>query len=140
MDTRSRRSLPLLRLLLALGLGLLGAAWAQSPSIAVSAQDSLGRKVELTSPARRVISLSPEATEALFAAGVGSGIVGDTTYCDYPAEALKLAKIGGFSPDSISLEKIISLKPDLVVTGGRLHSASCPFIPITISERFSPIQ
>jgi iron complex transport system substrate-binding protein len=105
----------------ALALALSLAAGAAAFAAPASAVDSLGRKVELRAPARRIVSLSPEATEALYAVGAGPAMVGDTSYCDYPAEAKGLAKIGGFSSDTISVEKIVSLRPDLVVTAGALH-------------------
>ena len=62
---------------------------------------------------QRIVSLAPSVTETLFALGFGNRLVGVTTYCDYPAEALKLPKIGGFM--SPSLEVIVSKRPDLVI-------------------------
>ncbi|MDX9784131.1 MAG: cobalamin-binding protein [Spirochaetia bacterium] len=97
---------------------LLATAFAQGP---VSAVDSLERAVRLSKPATRVISLAPGPTEVLFA--IGAKVVGVTTYCLYPPEALKVEKIGGFSADSMSLEKILSLRPDLVVDSGAIHTA-----------------
>jgi iron complex transport system substrate-binding protein len=87
----------------------------------ITAVDSMGRSLSLSAPARRIVSLSPEATESLYAIGAGKLMVGDTDYCDYPAEAKTLAKIGGFSADTISVEKIVALRPDLVVTAGTIH-------------------
>ena len=52
-------------------------------------------------------------TETLFALGFGNRVVGVTTYCDYPAEATKLPKIGGFM--SPSLEAIAAKRPDFVI-------------------------
>ncbi|MGO8695353.1 MAG: ABC transporter substrate-binding protein [Rectinemataceae bacterium] len=95
---------------------------AQTAGGGVSALDSLGRQVELPAPARRMVSLSPEATEAIFACGAGPALVGDTSYCDYPDAARSLPKIGGFSPETVSIEKILALRPDLVVTGGKIHA------------------
>lgn len=92
---------------------------AAQGSASLQAVDSLGTVVSLPKPASRVVSLSPASTEALFA--VGANVVGVTTYCLYPPEALKAAKIGGFSADSMSIEKILSLKPDLVVSAGSFH-------------------
>lgn len=89
----------------------------------VSSLDSLGRAVTLAAPAARVVSLSPVATETLFAVGAGAAVVGDTSYCDYPEAALALPKIGGFSAKSISVERIVALKPDLVVSGGKIHAS-----------------
>jgi len=52
-------------------------------------------------------------TETLFALGFGDRLVGVTTSCDYPAEALKIPKIGGFM--SPSLETIAAKRPGLVI-------------------------
>jgi iron complex transport system substrate-binding protein len=62
---------------------------------------------------QRIVSLAPSVTETLFALGFGNRLVGVTSYCDYPAEARKLPKIGGFM--SPSLEAIVSKRPDLVI-------------------------
>jgi iron complex transport system substrate-binding protein len=62
---------------------------------------------------KRIISLAPNITEILFALGLGDRIVGVTSFCDYPAEAARKARIGGMS--NPSLEAIVSLKPDVVV-------------------------
>jgi iron complex transport system substrate-binding protein len=62
---------------------------------------------------QRIVSLTPSVTEALFALGFGHRLVGVTTYCDYPAEARKLPKIGGFM--SPSLEVIVAKRPNLVI-------------------------
>lgn len=61
----------------------------------------------------RIISLSPNTTEILFAMGLGDKIVGVTNFCDYPEEVKKKPKIGGMS--NPSLEAVVSLKPDIVV-------------------------
>jgi iron complex transport system substrate-binding protein len=62
---------------------------------------------------QRVISLAPSVTETLFALGFGDRLVGVTTYCDYPVEAQRLPKIGGFM--NPSLEVIVAKKPDVVI-------------------------
>jgi iron complex transport system substrate-binding protein len=61
----------------------------------------------------RIVSTAPSATELLFALGLGSRVVGVTTFCHYPAEAQKLPKVGNYL--QFNLETIASLKPDLVV-------------------------
>ena len=61
----------------------------------------------------RIVSLAPSVTETIFALGFGDRLVGVTTYCDYPAEARKIAKIGGFM--NPSLESIVAKRPDLVI-------------------------
>jgi len=98
---------------------LAGVAVLAQGSMAVV--DSLGESLRLPKPAARVISLAPGSTEVLFA--IGAKVVGVTTYCVYPPEALKVEKIGGFSADSMSMEKILSLRPDLVVDSGAVHAA-----------------
>jgi iron complex transport system substrate-binding protein len=62
---------------------------------------------------QRVVSLAPSVTETLFALGFGDRLVGVTTSCDYPAEARKIPKIGGFM--SPSLETIVAQRPGIVI-------------------------
>jgi iron complex transport system substrate-binding protein len=62
---------------------------------------------------QKVVSLAPSVTETVFALGFGKRLVGVTDYCDYPAEARKLPRIGGFM--SPSLESIVAKRPDLVI-------------------------
>lgn len=65
-----------------------------------------------TSPAR-IVSLNPTTTELLFAIGVGSRVVGRTTYDLYPAEALAVPDLGqGLRPN---VEAVLATKPDLVI-------------------------
>ncbi|MBE0433769.1 cobalamin-binding protein [candidate division WOR-3 bacterium] len=61
----------------------------------------------------RIVSLSPAMTEILFSIGAGDKIVGVTTFCDFPEETRNITKVGDFSHPSI--ERIIGLKPDLVI-------------------------
>jgi ABC-type hemin transport system substrate-binding protein len=65
-------------------------------------------------PPRRIVSLVPSLTEALFALGLGERVVGVTEWCVHPAEAVaKLPKLGGTkTPD---LAGILALAPDLVI-------------------------
>jgi iron complex transport system substrate-binding protein len=65
-------------------------------------------------PCNRIVSLAPSLTETLFAEGLGPKVVGVTRYCRYPPEARALPKIGGFLDPS--LEFIVGLKPDLIMT------------------------
>jgi iron complex transport system substrate-binding protein len=66
--------------------------------------------------ARRVVSLSPSTTEALFAIGARDTLVGRSRYCDYPPEVLAVPEVGGYVDPSF--EVILALRPDLV-TGAR---------------------
>lgn len=85
-------------------------------------KDDLGREVRLAARPARIVSLAPSITEILFAVGAGEQVVGVTKYCNYPPEAAQGREIvGGFSAKSLSVEKIIGLKPDLVIAGGATH-------------------
>lgn len=61
---------------------------------------------------QRIISGMPSVTEMLFALDLGDRIVGVTSNCNYPPQAKRKEKIGGFF---LNLEKVVSLKPDLVI-------------------------
>jgi len=71
--------------------------------------------------ARRIISLSPNITEIVFALGQGHRLVGVTSYCAYPPEATKLPKCGGAM--DTDLEKILMLRPDLILIHGQHETA-----------------
>ena len=81
---------------------------------------------------RRIVSLVPNVTEILFAIGAGPQVVAVSTYDVEPPEVRSLPTVGALlDPDT---EKIISLKPDLVITYGsqtdlqsQLKSANIPF-------------
>ena len=61
----------------------------------------------------RIIALSPSINEIIFALGAGEQIVANTQYSLYPEASVNIPKVGGyFSP---SLEKIVALKPSLVI-------------------------
>jgi iron complex transport system substrate-binding protein len=61
----------------------------------------------------RIISLIPAVSEMLFALGAGPQVVAVSSFDDYPPEVLKLPRVGALlDPD---LERILSLRPDLVV-------------------------
>ncbi len=80
---------------------------------AITVVDDHGRKVSLTSPARRVVSLAPHGTELVFAAGGGDRLVGVVEYSDFPEAARRIRRIG--DNEMLDLEAITALKPDLIV-------------------------
>jgi len=67
-----------------------------------------------SSEVKRIISLSPHLTEWVYSAGAGHKLVGVSAYSDYPAAAKTIPVVGGY--DNVNIEKIISLKPDLILT------------------------
>ncbi len=80
---------------------------AESPFI-----DEIGEEVRVKGAPQRIVSLAPSITEIIFALGAGNRLLGVTDFCDYPEEAKRKEKVGGFINPNI--EKILSLKPDLV--------------------------
>jgi len=82
-------------------------------SATVSVVDDSGNTVILAAPAQRIVSLAPHATELLFAAGAGKQVVGVSEYSDFPAAAKQLPSVGGSG--QLDIERIVSLKPDLIV-------------------------
>lgn len=64
-------------------------------------------------PCGRIVSLSPNLTEILFAVGLGDHVVGVTRFCEYPPEAARLPRVGGYFDTNI--EAVVALEPDLVV-------------------------
>src|SRR5262245_32964104 len=121
-----------------------------SPPGAAEFIDGLGRKVLIKKNPQRIISLAPNVTEILFALGLGNRIEGVTTYCDFPEEAKAKAKSGDTLNPSI--ERIIGLKPDLVIIStasqlekltGQLDQLSIPVFvtnPRKVSEAIASIR
>jgi iron complex transport system substrate-binding protein len=64
----------------------------------------------------RIVSLAPSVTEILFELGLGDSLVGATDHCDYPPEATKIQRVGGFGAPNI--EMLLALNPDLVIAAG----------------------
>src|SRR5215212_2180617 len=65
---------------------------------------------------QRIVSLIPAVTEMLFAIGAGQQVVAVSSFDKFPPEVAKLPRVGALlDPD---LERILSLRPDLVVIYG----------------------
>lgn len=84
-------------------------AWAQ-----LCVEDQQGQQLCLAEPAKRIATLSPGATELMFAAGAGEQVVAVVKHSDYPPAALSLPSVGNHT--KIDLEALLALKPDLVIT------------------------
>jgi iron complex transport system substrate-binding protein len=88
---------------------------------------------------QRIVSLVPAVTEMLYAIGAGPRMVGASSFDTYPPEVRTLPKVGGLiDPD---LERIISLRPDLVVIsathaelGVQLRSAGLATFPYALGD------
>jgi iron complex transport system substrate-binding protein len=121
------RRFPLLGTLLALSIALTLALAAcgeeerpaAGPGSATPAADfpvtvtrSDGRELTIAEAPQRIASLSPAATEVLYAVGAGPQIVATDLYSDYPAEAENTTKLDAFQPN---LEAIAGVEADLII-------------------------
>ena len=89
-------------------------------------------QVTIASQPHRIMSLSPTATEMLFAVGAGPQVIAVDDQSNYPASA-PMTKLSGFQPN---IEAIASYAPDLVVAaedaGGLVHGVQALHVPILI--------
>ncbi|HEX8406331.1 MAG TPA: cobalamin-binding protein [Duganella sp.] len=95
-------------------------ATTQNANAAISVRDDDGNVITLQKPALRIVAMAPHVTELLYAAGGGDKIVGAVTYSDFPEAAKKIPRIG--SNRQIDMERVIALKPDLIVAW--MHGSS----------------
>jgi iron complex transport system substrate-binding protein len=86
----------------------------------LTVKDQTGQSFTFAKPATKIVSLAPGNTEIAFSIGLDNNIIGDTTYCDYPAAAVTKPKMGGFS--TANTELIVAAQPDLILTSN-LHVA-----------------
>ena len=111
--------------------------------------DDTASTITIPKEPQRIISTAPSNTEILFYLGLENKIVGVTNYCNYPEKANNIEKIGEMTP--LNLEKIASLKPDLILGYGLyqlgeiapLKEAGYNIIiiePMTINETFKSIR
>lgn len=87
--------------------------WTSAALCDVSVRDTSGREFHFNHPPQRIVSLSPHATELLYAVGAGERIVGAVEFSDYPPQAQRIPRVGGY--ENLDVERIVSLKPDLVI-------------------------
>ncbi|MEQ3443117.1 cobalamin-binding protein [Pseudoalteromonas sp. BZP1] len=73
---------------------------------------TLAQAHEIKEP-QRIVALAPHIVENLFAIGAGERIVGTVDYADFPQQANDIERVGGYY--GINMEKLLSLKPDLVL-------------------------
>lgn len=94
----------------------------ENQAFPVTIKDAAEQKVVIDQKPEKIVSLIPSNTEIAFALGLGEHIVGVTDYDNYPKEVAKKEKVGGME---FNIEKIISLKPDLVLGfGGQAMGSS----------------
>lgn len=96
-------------------------------------------KVTINKLPEAIVSLSPTATETLFAIGAGPQVKAVDDQSDYPAEAPR-TDLSGFKPN---VEAILAQSPDLVVTASKdadlvasLAKASVPTLVVPSAKTF----
>ena len=83
---------------------------------AVEVVDDRGHHIELPAPPRRVVTLLPSLTEIVCALGACARLVGTDRFSNSPQTVLALPKLGGL--EDTQIERIVALKPDLVLAAG----------------------
>jgi iron complex transport system substrate-binding protein len=103
--------------------------------------DSTGKALRLDRAPKRVISLSPGATEALFAIGAGGQVVATDRFSDFPPEAAATEKLDYSQP---SAEAVVALHPDLVIMATRQQAQVDQFralqLPVLFMEEPKTVQ
>jgi iron complex transport system substrate-binding protein len=96
-------------------LALAPPVWGQ---VAVGAvvSDDRGKAVAFSAPPQRIVSLLPSLTETVCALGACGRLVGTDQWSNWPASVAALPKLGGL--ETTQIERIVSLKPDLVLAAG----------------------
>ncbi|MGP4079503.1 ABC transporter substrate-binding protein [Pseudalkalibacillus sp. R45] len=84
----------------------------QGDSFPITIKDALDEEIVIEEQPEKIVSLIPSNTEIAFDLGLGENIVGVSDFDNYPEEANSKEKVGG---QELNIEKIISLKPDLVL-------------------------
>jgi iron complex transport system substrate-binding protein len=112
---------------------LVGALAAVTGAVSVpDAGASPRRHVAAATHPTRIVSLSPTATEMLFAIGAGRQVVAVDSQSDYPAAAPR-TKLDETQPN---VEAIAGYRPDLVVTAD--DTASAPLQQLGITDLVLP--
>ena len=137
---RRRRS-HFVQLIGAAGVALLAACGTGATTIAPAASTTgfpltikggNGVTITLAKRPSHIVSLSPTATEMLFAISAGSQVVAVDDQSNYPSSA-PMTKLSGFQPN---IEAITTYSPDLVGAsddiGGLVHGLSGANIPVLI--------
>jgi iron complex transport system substrate-binding protein len=92
-----------------------------TPAFPTTVTDDEGTTVDLAAEPDVIVSLTPAATETLFALGVGDRIAGkgEDVFL-YPPDAAAIPDVATF--DAVDIEKIVALQPDVVFAGGNFFT------------------
>ncbi len=82
--------------------------------------DDEGTAVTIAAEPRKIVSLTPAATEILFAHGAGPRVIATTDFDDYPPAAVALPDVASYT--AVDVEKIVGMEADLVIAGGNFFN------------------
>ncbi len=105
--------------LLLIALAAAGCAERDAVPNTPTVTDDLGRTVAADLPARRVLTLAPNLTEILYAAGGGPALVGASQADDFPPAVGALPHYGTYPLD---VEGVVALRPDLVLATNQVNN------------------
>ncbi|WP_044399228.1 ABC transporter substrate-binding protein [Lacinutrix sp. Hel_I_90] len=77
-------------------------------------KDQIGRKIELISTPKRIVSLVPSQTELLYDLGLEDTLVGITKFCVHPFHFKSIKTVVG-GTKSINMDKLKALQPDIIL-------------------------
>jgi iron complex transport system substrate-binding protein len=72
-----------------------------------------GAELRLEEPAQRLVTLSPNLAELVYAAGAGDALLATVEYSEYPEAAARLPRVG--DAFRLDIEGIVAQRPDLVL-------------------------
>ncbi|GIH79710.1 ABC transporter substrate-binding protein [Planobispora longispora] len=113
--------------------GAPSAASSEAGAFPVTVEAGNGPVVIAERP-ERIVSLSPTATESLFAVGAGAQVVAVDDQSNHPAEAPK-TDLSGFKPNA---EAIIAQKPDLVVLANDIDGIVAKLAKVNVPVLLEP--
>jgi iron complex transport system substrate-binding protein len=88
-----------------------------APAFPTTLTDDEGTAVKLAADPKKIVSLTPSATETLYTLGVGDRVVGKVEDLSvYPPEAAAIPDVAKFG--EVDVERIVGLGADLVIAGG----------------------
>ncbi len=88
-----------------------------APAFPATLVDDEGNRVTIPAEPRAIVSLTPAATETLYAIGAGDRLVGKVEdFSVYPPQAASVPDVAKYG--SVDVERIVALRADLVIAGG----------------------
>ncbi len=118
LSTTTARQIAKAAAFVALGLG---PAAMHAHAAGIRLEDDRGITLELQAPAKRIVSLMPSLTETVCALEACDRLVGIDRHANWPASVKGLPQVGGI--DDANIERIVALKPDLVLLRPRSRAA-----------------